>query len=124
MKGLHLPYHRACVAAALREDLTVWAKFLSAFNGISFWREDLRLEAELQVMSDASGSVGFRVYFRGHWCTEEWPQDWLGFEISRYLTVLEFFLVLVAVRLWGWSLLTRQSTFGQITLQWYRWLIP
>lgn len=42
-------------------------------------------------MSDASGSVGFGVYFRRNWYMEEWLQDWLGSEISRDLTFLELF---------------------------------
>lgn len=66
-----------------------------------FWREDLKLEADLQVMSNASRSVGFGVYFCRHWCAEEQPQERLGSEISRDLMVLEFFPVLVAVQIWG-----------------------
>lgn len=65
----------AQVMASVRAVLQVWQQFLASFNGISFWREDLRIEAELQVMSDASGSVGLGVYFRDHWCAEEWPEE-------------------------------------------------
>lgn len=76
-------------------------EFLISINGISFWREDLKLEAELQVMSDASRLVGFGVFFCGQWCAEEWPQDWLYSGILRGLTFLEFIPVLVAVQIWG-----------------------
>lgn len=62
-------------------------------------------------MSNASGSVGFGIYFGGHWCTEEWLQDWCGSEISRDLTFLEFFPVLVSVQLWGGSLANRMVHF-------------
>lgn len=69
--------------------------------GISFWREDLRLEAELQITSDTSETVGFGVYFRNHWCAEVWPQDWRECELARDLTFREFFPLLVAVQIWG-----------------------
>lgn len=49
--------------------------FLASFNEFSFWRDDLRLEMELQVTSDAAGSPGFGVYFRGHWCAEDCPEE-------------------------------------------------
>lgn len=74
---------------------------MSQFNGVPFWREDLKIKAELQVMSDASGSLDFGVVFRGHWCTELWLEDWFAKGITRELTFLELFPILVAVRLWG-----------------------
>lgn len=98
MGRVRLPHHQLCVTEAMRWDLAVWDTFLQEFNGVSFWREDLKLEGELQVMSDASGSVGFGVYFHGHWCTEEWPQQWVQAGITFDLIFLEFPPILVAVR--------------------------
>lgn len=68
--GLHMPHHRDRVTGEIRADLAVWETFLARFNGIQFWRDDLRIETELQVVSDASGSLGFGVMFRNHWCAE------------------------------------------------------
>lgn len=61
----------------MKQGLEVWFSFLDSFNGVVFGWEELRLEAELQVHSDAAGSLGFGVYFHSHWCTEMWPQDWV-----------------------------------------------
>lgn len=59
----------------MRKDFLVWQSFLDFYNVVVLWREDLLLEAELQVHSDAAGSLGFGVYFHGHWRTKEWPQS-------------------------------------------------
>lgn len=62
--------------AGMRDDLIMWQGFFDSYNGISFLRDDLLLEDELQVMSDAVGTSRFGVFFRGHWCTDDWPQEW------------------------------------------------
>lgn len=46
----------------MKKDLRVLERFLdqqSVFNGMSFQREEWRIEADLQIHSDASGGVGF-----------------------------------------------------------------
>lgn len=100
-KGLRRPTHRARVTAQVRQDLVMWASFLDQFNGVSFWREDRLLEAELQVHSDAAGGLGFGVYFRGRWCASAWPDRWVELGLTRDITFLEFFPVVVALFLWG-----------------------
>lgn len=65
----------------------------------------------MQITSYASGSVGFGVYFWGHWCAEEWPREWLESEIVRDLTFLEFFPLLVALHIWGGDLANRTVHF-------------
>lgn len=64
----------------------------------------MRIEDELQVTSDASGSVGFRVFFQGYWGTDKWPQHWVATGptgLTTDLTFLEFFPILVAICLGG-----------------------
>lgn len=73
----------------LRADLQVWQIFLVSFNVVTFWRNDLKLEAEL-VTSDEAGSSGFGVYFRGHWGVEDWPNDWVQEGWVTDLTFLVF----------------------------------
>lgn len=55
-KGLHLSNDRAQITSSIRADLQVLQTFLASFNGVSFWREELRLEAELQATLDVTGS--------------------------------------------------------------------
>lgn len=52
-------------------------------------------------MSDAAGSSGFGVYFRGHWAAADWPGDWVSAGWVCDITFLEFFLIVVPVRIWG-----------------------
>ncbi|XP_054839956.1 uncharacterized protein LOC129332750 [Eublepharis macularius] len=104
MAALRAPHHKVRIDVGMRADIEVWEEFLSSFNGIIFWREELLVGAQLQVASDASGSTGFGVFFRGHWCAEQWPREWDESEVVRDLTFLEFFPILVAVFLWGHEL--------------------
>lgn len=68
MKGLGLPSHHTRMSAAMRADLWVWLDFLEQYNGVSFWRDNRLLEADLQVQSHGAGGYGFGPYFRGKWC--------------------------------------------------------
>lgn len=101
MSGVQCPHHRIRVTVQMKKDLLVWLTFLESYNGVSLGREDLLLEAELQVHSDAAGSAGFGIYFRGHWCAQEWPNDWHAAGLTRDLTFLEFFPIVVSVYIWG-----------------------
>lgn len=69
---------------------------MQAFNGDSFWQEELRLGDELQI---TSGSVSFEVYFHRHWWAEVWPLEWSDSDIVGDLTFHRFFPLFVAVRI-------------------------
>nr|XP_008117750.1 PREDICTED: uncharacterized protein LOC103280454 [Anolis carolinensis] len=99
--GITKPHHRIAISRGIRDDLITWAEFLYSYNGVSFWRHDLQLRDALKVSSDASGSVGFGVYFNGQWCTERWPVQWSSAGVLSDLTFLEFFPIVVAVWLWA-----------------------
>ncbi|XP_067318612.1 uncharacterized protein [Anolis sagrei] len=98
--GARAPHHRIRVTQGMREDLRVWIQFLRRYNGVSMWQTRWELGSELQVQSDASGSIGFGVFLQGHWCTAKWPDSWKKGNLLRDLTFLEFFPILVAVRIW------------------------
>lgn len=55
MAGLWPLHHRVYILAVL----IIWLRFFQGFNRVSFWREDLRLEAKLQVFYDA---ISFLVF--------------------------------------------------------------
>ena len=101
MKGLRRPFHRTRVTTAIREDLEVWKKFLVEYNGVSFWRSTRLLRAEFQVQSDAAGSAGFGIYYRGRWCSGTWPVEWHQTGVTKDLTFLEFFPIVGALWLWA-----------------------
>lgn len=98
--GLQAPHHRVRLSAQVQADLRVWLEFLEEFNGVSLWQDTLNLHNDFQVHSDAAGSLGFGLFWDGRWCAEPWPQAWCGEAITRDLTFLEFFPIVVAVHLW------------------------
>ncbi|XP_053161001.1 uncharacterized protein LOC128349104 [Hemicordylus capensis] len=101
IKGVRCSHHRVRVTAPMQADMQLWATFLESYNGASFWQDTLLLEAELQVQSDAAGGLGFGVYFRGRWCAERWPAAWVASVVTKDLTFLEFFPIVVAIHLWA-----------------------
>ena len=105
MSGLRKPFHKTRITKGMREDLGLWEHFLDQFNGVSFWRSDMHLRADVQVNSDAAGALGFGIYFHGRWCAGVWPEEWHMQGITRDLTFLEFFPIVGALWLWAeeWS---------------------
>lgn len=61
--GTSYTHHRTRMMRGIREDLAVWNEFLHSCNSLSFWREDLLVDAELQVNFDTAGSSRFGIYF-------------------------------------------------------------
>lgn len=99
--GVSVPSHFVRLAADVREDLSVWTVFLNQFNGRAVMLEGPMSNSELELYTDASGSLGFGAYFQGSWCAARWPTDWIEKGFCRNMVLLEFFPILVAVFVWG-----------------------
>ena len=57
-----------------RQDIAWWLKFLPSWNGRAiipgpFWTKT----ADLELFTDASGAVGYGIYYMGHWIANSWP---------------------------------------------------
>ena len=65
MRGPWQPLHRTWVIRVMRRDLLVRSSFLDGFNGVFIWRTVICLGADFQVQTDASGSHGYGIYFKG-----------------------------------------------------------
>lgn len=117
--GLRSPHHRVCLSKAVKADLKVSLEFLDMHNDISLWQDNLSLQADFQVQSDAAGSLGFGVYFRGQWCVQPWPSSWQGKPITRDLTFLEVFPIVVAVHCGQRSSRITGCASGQTTRLWF-----
>ena len=100
MAGLQAPHHHTRIPKEVKADLWNWLDFLGNYNGVSLWQDTLNMRNDFQVHSDAAGSLGFGLYWRGRWCAKHWPAAWQGEAITRDLTFLEFFPIAVAVHLW------------------------
>ena len=54
-------------------DLQWWHEFLSSWHGVSFWLySGMSAAPDLEVTSDAAGSLGFGAYFKGEWFSGAW----------------------------------------------------
>ncbi|XP_060127970.1 uncharacterized protein LOC132591759 [Zootoca vivipara] len=98
--GLRSPHQHVRLHQGEKADLRMWLEFLNDFNGVSLWQDVLTLHNDFQVNSDAAGSLGFGLFWNGRWCAQRWPPAWQGTAITRDLTFLEFFPIVVAVHLW------------------------
>ena len=104
------PGHLTRVTREAREDLRMWKSFLDTCNGAAIIPERVWLEnTDIQLYTDASGSIGFGGYFRGSWFQGHWPEHVLA--SSPSIAWLEFFPIVVAVTIWGESLSGKRVLF-------------
>lgn len=94
-------FHFERITTDLREDLVVWRKVLSSFNGSSFWQAPFCTDVNLDLFTDVSGSVGYGVYWQGHWSADRWPVSWQAQGFTNNIALLEIFPVVISLDLWG-----------------------
>lgn len=109
--GVVKPYHYVRLSSALREDLGVWSTFLERFNGRSLFLEGPMSNRDLELFTDASGSLGFGAFFQGEWCAEEWPAAWREGGLCKNLAFLELFPIVVSLEIWGEHLRNKRVRF-------------
>ena len=109
-KGVKRQHHRIRVTQSMKQDLLMWDEFLRDYNGRSIilpseWADS----DELQLYTDASGSIGFGAFFKGHWVQGAWPAHW---GIGRFdITFKELYPIVLAVQLWSHLLKNRKVVF-------------
>ena len=83
-------------------DLLWWDEFLSSWHGVNFWLyPGMSAAIDLEVTSDAAGSLGFGAYFRQDWFSGAWAPCQSGQSIAYK----ELFPIVIAAYVWGplWS---------------------
>ena len=96
--GTTSPFHKINLTKECKEDLRVWLAVLRSYNGRTMFLEERWTRAdEVQLYTDASGSIGFGAMMGPHWCQGAWPPEWM----DRGITFKEAFPILVALHLWG-----------------------
>ena len=79
-------------------DLRWWHHFLSDWHGVSFWLfPGLVPETEVEVSSDAAGSIGFGAYLKGYWFAGSWAPS----QQQQSIAYKELFPVVIAAHVWG-----------------------
>ena len=83
-------------------DLQWWQQFLSSWHGMGFWLyPSISATADLDVTSDAAGSLGHGDYSIGWWFYGPWSPS----QAQQSLAYKELFPVVIAAHHWGshWS---------------------
>lgn len=71
------------LSSGVKQDLLVWQSFLSGFNGRSFFLSDQWTNSrQLELYTDASGTLGYGAVFGRHWCYGQWPDSWCHLSIA------------------------------------------
>ena len=106
--GVVHPHFRVRLSPEVKADMLVWQTFLSGFNGRSFFLSDDWYDShQLQLYTDASGTLGFVAIFGRHWCYGEWPDSWW----HRNIAYLEFYPIVLSLHLWGHEIQNRRVLF-------------
>lgn len=110
--GLSKPYHHIRVTQNIQKDLKMWLSFFKQFNGISVFHDRFWISsADAELYSDSAGSFGLGIYFAGKWAYAAWPETWRESGLTRDITVLELFPILVSLYLWGNELQNKKILF-------------
>ena len=89
-------------------DLQWWLQFLSSWHGVYFWLfPGMSASPDLEVTSDASGSIGFGAFFNGEW----FSGSWVASQASHSIAYKELFPVVIAAHVWGPHLARRHVLF-------------
>jgi len=79
-------------------DLQWWHQFLEDWYGVSFWLfPGLLPEADVEVSSDAAGSIGHGAYMKDHW----FAGSWVPSQQSQSIAYKELFLIVLAAHVCG-----------------------
>ena len=98
MKGVRKPYHHIRLSKGAKLDIALWLRFLTDFNGKSFFLDDAWETSDtLKLYTDSAGSIGFGAVFGNRWLHGLWPASWKTYNIA----VLELFPIVIAIHIWG-----------------------
>lgn len=110
--GVIQPYHHIRINKEIKLDLNMWLQFFKSCNGISVFHDRFWVSNDdVQFYTDSAGSIGFGIWFRGHWCNAQWPLEWQHNGYTRDITMLELFPIVVAIFIWGEQLRNKKIRF-------------
>lgn len=79
-------------------DFQWWHQFLMDWHGVSFWLFLGNTPApDVEVSSDAAGSLGFGAYLQGQWFVGSWRSS----QYEQPIAYKELFPIVIAAYVWG-----------------------
>ena len=101
-RGVPSRFHHIRLNKEFFKDLSMWKAFLAGWNGHSFFLDTtVTPSPDLELYTDASGSVGFGAYFNGQWFQDRWPPH-MQLNRARGISIewQELFPIVVACAIW------------------------
>ena len=96
--GVRFPHYHIRLTKSVKEDLDLWLNFLEGHNGrVLFLDQALTMAHDINLFTDASGSIGYGAIFGTHWFCGPWSAWW----INHNITLLELYPVVLALEVWG-----------------------
>ena len=109
--------HRVSLNHDAREDINWWQNFLPSWNGRqNFLDINTTLCPSVYLYTDASGQIGFGIYFNGEWVAKKWPDKFAQNSIQWK----ELFPIYLACYIWGKQFHKKGSCFTATTWQFQR----
>ena len=97
-----LPQHHITMNCEARRDIAWWLRFLPSWNGRAIIPDPHWTRSpDLELFTDASGSIGYGIFYAGHWVANPWPLELQ----NRSIQWKELYPIALACLLWGhlWS---------------------
>ena len=97
-----LPHRHVTMNREARRNITWWLQFLPTWNGRAIIPDPLWIKSpDLELFTDASESLGYGIFYMGHWISEPWPPQLQ----DRSIQWKELYPIAIACLLWGqqWS---------------------
>ena len=92
------PSHHISLNNSAQEDIQWWLDFLPTWSGKQKIL-DCRTTTcpDIELSTEASGELGFGIYFKGDWISEIWPAQFKSHSIAWK----ELFPICIACRIWA-----------------------
>ena len=100
--------HDHPIRSEFQLDVQWWHEFLASWHGVSFWLfPGMSAPTDVEVTSDAAGSLGFGAYFNTEWFSGAWAPS----QADQSIAYKELFPVVVASHVWGSQWFRRHVLF-------------
>ena len=71
---VRLPHHHLTLNKEAHRDIAWWLEFLPTWNGRDIIPDPQWLHSpNLELFTDASGCLGYGIYYMGNWIAQPWP---------------------------------------------------
>ena len=92
----------------------MWLKFLTSFNGVSMFHDSFwTFNSNICLHTYSSAAIGhsFGATFVNQWAMGVWPKQWHDSGLTTYITLLEYFPLLVSLHIQGDNLRNKKVLF-------------